>query len=53
MKPGAVQAHEENRRLRSALAKLLAQEPRVDDLEALVEDNRRLRMIIDMWLGLS
>ena len=46
-------AQEENRRLRTALAKLLAQEPTSDDAEALAEDNRRLRLIIDMWLGLS
>jgi transposase-like protein len=50
---GVAKAQEENRRLRGALAKLLAQEPRVDDVVALVEDNRRLRVIIDMWLGLS
>lgn len=45
------QVAEENRRLRAALAKLIAQVP--TDAAALAEDNRKLRMIIDLWLGLS
>jgi transposase-like protein len=52
-KPSLTKAQEENRRLRTALAKLLAQEPTSGDVVALAEDNRRLRLIIDMWLGLS